>query len=146
MGKGLKAGLAISLGLLAVSFFVNIYLVNQIKILKDIDLREIDFETHIQHHGNEMPLIDEDGQIYWSWLSVIQVTETIVNMGTDDSHDTKLTVLMYDNSSQLLKSEEIELGTIDGRSYLPLTTNIRCAVTAYNESWVHSIRTVLSHS
>ena len=153
--KGLKAGLVIIVVLLVVSLFANIYFLNQLKILKDVDLREINFETHIEHYFDEMPYIGPDGQIFRRWMSVIQVTGTIINMGTDYSHDTKLTVRMYDNSSQLLKSEEIDLGTIGGRSRVNLNKTIkyvshgifnRTGEYVSYPTLVSSVTTFLSHS
>ena len=155
LGKGLKAGLVIIVVLLVVSLFANIYLLNQVKILKDAELREINFETRIEQHFNEMPGVGPNGQIYLDWVSVIRVSGTIVNVGTDDSHDTKLTVRMYDNSSQLLESEEIDLGTIGGRSHVNLNKIIKyVSYSIFNKTGecvsyptlVSSVTTFLSHS
>jgi hypothetical protein len=143
LGKGLKAGLVITLVLLVVSLFANIYLLNQVKILKDVELREISFENHIDHYLDASQLPAPGLPNIWPWVSVIRVSGTIVNVGTDDSHVTKLIVRMYDNSSQLLKSEEIDLGTIGGRSHVNLNETIEYV--SYL-TWVSNVTTFLFHS
>ena len=54
----------------------------------------------------------------------VSIQGSIFNSGSESSYNTILTVRIFDSASTLLKSEEINLGTIDGKSYIAFDVDI----------------------
>jgi len=90
---------------------VNI-LQNQVNILKAPKLHVINVRW-VAHHP-----------LFAATPSYISISGTIRNSGRNPAYNVVLTVKIYDSSDTLLKSEELSLGTISGKSYKNFHTTI----------------------
>lgn len=54
----------------------------------------------------------------------ISIRGSIFNSGSESTHDVILTVRVFDSAGTLLKSEELHLGTIYGKSYIAFDVDI----------------------
>jgi len=54
----------------------------------------------------------------------VSIQGSIFNSGSESAHNAILTVRIFDKAGTLLKSEEINLGTVDGKSYIAFSVDI----------------------
>ncbi len=86
----------------------NNRLQNEIKALKAPQLHKVNVQW--ADHERFEPYVSIQGSIF--------------NSGLESAHNTILTVRIFDIVDTLLKSEEIHLGTIDGKSYIAFDVDI----------------------
>ncbi len=76
---------------------------NEIEVLKAPQLHKVDVQW-ADHQGRyPSPYISIEGSFF--------------NSGSESAYNTILTVKIFDSASTLLKSEEIHIGTVAGKSY-----------------------------
>jgi len=84
---------------------------NEIVTLKAPQLHKVDFQW-TDHQGRyPSPYISIEGSIF--------------NSGSEPAYNTILTVRIFDSANTLLKSEEIHLGTVAGKSYNAFDVDIQ---------------------
>jgi len=87
----------------------NSRLQNEIEALKAPQLHEVDVRW-TDHERYPSPYVSIQGSIF--------------NSGSETAYNAILTVRIFDRAGTLLKSEEIHLGTIDGKSYIAFNVEI----------------------
>jgi len=89
----------------------NNRLQNEIEALKAPQLHKVDVQW-TDHQGRyPSPYISIEGSIF--------------NSGSETAYNTILTVRIFDSASTLLKSEEIHIGTVAGKSYNAFDVDIQ---------------------
>jgi len=88
----------------------NNRLQNEIEALKAPQLHKVDVQW-ADHQRYPSPYISIEGSIF--------------NSGSESAYNTILTVRIFDSVSALLKSEEIHLGTVAGKSYNVFNVDIQ---------------------
>jgi hypothetical protein len=83
---------------------------SEIVTLKAPQLHKVDFQW-TDHQRYPSPYISIEGSIF--------------NSGSETAYNTILTVRIFDSASTLLKSEEIHLGTVAGKSYNAFDVDIQ---------------------
>lgn len=87
----------------------NDELQNEIEALKAPQLHKVNIQW-TDHQRYPSPYVSIQGSIF--------------NSGSESAHNAVLTVRIFDSAGTLLKSEEIHLGTIDGKSYIAFDVDI----------------------
>lgn len=57
-------------------------------------------------------------------LPYVLIQGAVFNSGSESAHNAILTVRIFDKAGTLLKSEEIHLGTIEGKSYIAFSVDV----------------------
>ena len=91
----------------------NNRLQNEIEALKAPQLHKVDVQWADHQGGLRYP------------APYISIEGSIFNSGSEPAYNTILTVRIFDSASALLKSEEIHLGTVAGKSYNAFDVDIQ---------------------
>jgi len=91
----------------------NNNLQNEIESLNAPQLHKVDVQWADHQGGLRQP------------APYISIEGSIFNSGSETAHNTILTVRIFDSASALLKSEEIHLGTVAGKSYNAFDVDIQ---------------------
>lgn len=129
-GIGLKIALIVVSILFVISLFVNLYLyTRQYGITSDSGLENqiADLQNQISSLQNEIDSLKTPQlhrvEVSWSDNHPLfaspyaSIKGTIFNSGSQTAYSVVYTVRIYDASDTLLKTEEIHIGNIDGKSY-----------------------------
>lgn len=141
IGKA-KVGLVVSTVLIVILAITNVWsytnLQNQINSLNDdkINLQtQVDALTtdknNLQNEVNSLKAswlheVNREWSDHHPWFGSthISISGAIFNSGTNSAYNVAYTIRIYDSSGTLLKSEELLLGTIIGKSYKNYDTDI----------------------
>lgn len=143
-GIGLKIALIVVSILFVISLFANLYLyTRQYGITPDSGLENqiADLQNQVTNLQNQISSLQNEidslktpqlhrVEVSWTdnhpWFAspYIDYYGTIFNSGSQTAYSVVLTVRIYDASDTLLKTEEIHLGNIAGKSYQAFDVDI----------------------